>query len=123
MIKKSQLKFGDILVTRIPERIFKYYIFCNTPFGPSFISECGHNNVEDYDEDLRIHGDPHSDFTFIQVFRPDPEVAHIYQDSYDAYKDYLPRPLDYILSRSFDITNLSSIDSLTDEFINIEYYV
>ena len=124
LITKNQLKFGDILVTKFPDNdIFKYYIFCNTPLGVSFVSAHGHNSYESYNENLEISYEPSSSFSFIKVFRPCSQIAHRWQNQLDSFEGLLKVPIEEMIRMSVDISNFPNYKEDEDGFINIEYYV
>lgn len=121
MIKKSQLKFGDILLTNIPDKRYKYYIFCNTHFGPSFISINGCLKVDSYNENLQVFNPIFSHYDFIKVFRPPIEIAHTYQYNLFSFRNNIKMSITKMIQKSVDITE--NVNLFIDNFINIEDYL
>lgn len=117
MIKKSQLKFGDILITNHIDQRYKFYIFCNTDYGPYFIGNEGCLNVANYNNNLHRFDNFDYCFRFIQVFRPPIEVAHKYQHCPFAFRDNIKIPIIDMIQKSVDITN--GINSAKNNFIDI----
>lgn len=121
MIKKSQLKFGDILITNNSDERYKYYIFCNTYFGPFFISIMGCLKVSSFNENLQMINPIFSSYDFIKVLRPPAEIAHTYQYDSFAFKHNIKISIREMIQKSVDITEGTHL--FIDNFINIEDYL
>lgn len=120
MIKKNQLRLGDIIRVRLG---FKY-IVCSCPEGIRLLGNSGWMPFDEYDEELKyrseLNPEKEKEWDIIRVWRPEEQFRKVFSST-NTRLDHFYDTLN-IISKSVEITNGISFDE-NNNFINISLYV